>query len=633
MAILLTGTTIGGHSAIHAGNLATHGIVTTSNIGSYALTSIPSHNHDDRYYTESESDTRFVNVGGDTITGNLIISEATLGIVSTTLGSDPFYVDGVNGRLFSVTDDLSDSLFSVNTIAGLPVIEAFADNTVNIGPFTNPVTINNAGLLFIGGLQAATQSYVDTSITNLIGGAPGALDTLNELAAAINDDASFASSVTTSLATKAPLASPALTGTPTAPTASTATNNTQIATTAFVKAQGYSTTTGTVTSVSGTGSVNGITLSGTVTSSGSLTLGGTLVLTSAQVTTALGYTPVTSARTLTINGTTLDLSANRTFTISTITGNAGTATTLATARTLTIGNTGKTFNGSANVSWSLAEIGAQPAGSYLTSITAAQVHGAIYTTGGDANGYTTFGIYRNYAVNGPVASHNTIFNVMQADGNYGFQLGANTTASADGLYFRSKDATIGTWKQVASREWVTAQGYITNTGTVTSVSGTGSYGGLTLSGTVTSSGNITLGGTPTGTWPISVSGNAATATSATTATSAATWTTARNLTIGNTAKSVNGSANVSWTLAEIGAQAAGSYAAASHTHDDRYYTETESDAKYWKGIAGSVSATTSNPFDSALTQTRVTGNGNYVINYTGASAQLISSATRSTAKG
>lgn len=45
-------------------------------------------------------------------------------------------------------------------------------------------------------------------------------------------------------------------------------------------------------------------------------------------------------------------------------------------------------------------------------------------------------------------------------------------------------------------------------GTVTSVSGTGGYGGLTLSGTVTTSGNITLGGTPTGTWPISVSGNA-----------------------------------------------------------------------------------------------------------------------------
>ena len=51
--------------------------------------------------------------------------------------------------------------------------------------------------------------------------------------------------------------------------------------------------------------------------------------------------------------------------------------------------------------------------------------------------------------------------------------------------------------------------------------------------------------------------------------------TARTLTIGSTGKTFNGSANVSWTLAEIGAQAAGSYAAASHTHDDRYYTETE----------------------------------------------------------
>ena len=50
----------------------------------------------------------------------------------------------------------------------------------------------------------------------------------------------------------------------------------------------------------------------------------------------------------------------------TITGNAGTATTLATARTLTIGNTGKSFDGSANVSWNLSEIGAQPANSLTT---------------------------------------------------------------------------------------------------------------------------------------------------------------------------------------------------------------------------------------------------------------------------
>lgn len=42
----------------------------------------------------------------------------------------------------------------------------------------------------------ATETYVGTQISNLIDGAPGALDTLNELAAAINDDASIASTLT-----------------------------------------------------------------------------------------------------------------------------------------------------------------------------------------------------------------------------------------------------------------------------------------------------------------------------------------------------------------------------------------------------------------------------------------------------
>jgi hypothetical protein len=42
-------------------------------------------------------------------------------------------VDGAAGRLFTVNDSLSGSLFSVNLVSGLPVIEAFSDNTVRIG--------------------------------------------------------------------------------------------------------------------------------------------------------------------------------------------------------------------------------------------------------------------------------------------------------------------------------------------------------------------------------------------------------------------------------------------------------------------------------------------------------------------
>ena len=48
----------------------------------------------------------------------------------------------------------------------------------------------------------ATTSYVDTSISNLVDAAPGALDTLNELAAALGDDANFATTVTNALAGK-----------------------------------------------------------------------------------------------------------------------------------------------------------------------------------------------------------------------------------------------------------------------------------------------------------------------------------------------------------------------------------------------------------------------------------------------
>lgn len=76
---------------------------------------------------------------------------------------------------------------------------------------------------------------------------------------------------------------------------------------------------GTVTSVGGTGTVSGLSLSGTVTGSGNLTLGGTLALTSSDVTTGLGYTPVTNARTLSINGTAFDLTANRSWNVGTVT--------------------------------------------------------------------------------------------------------------------------------------------------------------------------------------------------------------------------------------------------------------------------------------------------------------------------
>jgi hypothetical protein len=76
-------------------------------------------------------------------------------------------------------------------------------------------TLAVSGNITMGGLLVATQSwvttrgyatesYVTTAINDLIGSAPGALNTLNELAAALGDDPNFATTVTNSIATKVP---------------------------------------------------------------------------------------------------------------------------------------------------------------------------------------------------------------------------------------------------------------------------------------------------------------------------------------------------------------------------------------------------------------------------------------------
>jgi len=60
--------------------------------------------------------------------------------------------------------------------------------------------------------DAATKNYVDSEISSLVDSAPGTLNTLNELAAALGDDASFSTTVTNSIATKLPLAGGTMSG-------------------------------------------------------------------------------------------------------------------------------------------------------------------------------------------------------------------------------------------------------------------------------------------------------------------------------------------------------------------------------------------------------------------------------------
>ena len=66
-------------------------------------------------------------------------------------GSTVFDIQGSQGQLFSVTDSLSGSLFSVNDISGIPILEVFSDDTVKIGTFNNEAIIVNGDYSYITG--------------------------------------------------------------------------------------------------------------------------------------------------------------------------------------------------------------------------------------------------------------------------------------------------------------------------------------------------------------------------------------------------------------------------------------------------------------------------------------------------
>lgn len=80
------------------------------------------------------------NVRGLTGTSALISGSAQniLTVVGSGTTSPIFSVQGSSGELFSVTDSLTGSLFSVNDISGLPILEVFSDNTILMGSYLSP---------------------------------------------------------------------------------------------------------------------------------------------------------------------------------------------------------------------------------------------------------------------------------------------------------------------------------------------------------------------------------------------------------------------------------------------------------------------------------------------------------------
>ena len=165
--------------------------------------------------TSGQATLATADINGGTIDGTVIGATTPAAITGTTVTATSFVgpvTGNITGNLTgNVTGDLTGdvtgnvtstgtSTFSDVTING--TLNMNAGTTATITNLTSPTNTNDA----------ATKGYVDTSLANLVDSAPSTLDTLNELAAALGDDPNFSTTITTSIATKLPLAGGTMTG-------------------------------------------------------------------------------------------------------------------------------------------------------------------------------------------------------------------------------------------------------------------------------------------------------------------------------------------------------------------------------------------------------------------------------------
>lgn len=105
-------------------------------------------------------------------------------------------VDKVEGKGLS-TNDLTDALLEKINNAGDSSFTGDYDDLDNRPSINNVTLTGNKSLSDLG-----ITSYVDTAVAGVVNSAPAALDTLNELAAALGNDANFSTTVTTALGNK-----------------------------------------------------------------------------------------------------------------------------------------------------------------------------------------------------------------------------------------------------------------------------------------------------------------------------------------------------------------------------------------------------------------------------------------------
>ena len=169
-----------------------------------------------------------VNVDGGTVDGTVIGGNSPTAITGTQITANSGFVGSVTGDISGNVTSTGTSVFNNITLNGtLTSSGALNSNVIATSGASsfNDVTINgtlnmNAGTsATITNLSAPTNANdaarkvdVDNAVANLVDSAPAALDTLNELAAALGDDSDFSNTITTSIGTKLPKAGGTMTG-------------------------------------------------------------------------------------------------------------------------------------------------------------------------------------------------------------------------------------------------------------------------------------------------------------------------------------------------------------------------------------------------------------------------------------
>ena len=144
--------------------------------------------------------------------------------------STAYTINSVNGTITFATAPSNGTAFFGVVLSRLPIADTTGTSTITNANVAANAAIDGTkinpdfGSQTITGVtttQSATDNtsklastaFVQTAVSNLVDSSPDALNTLNELAAALGDDADFSTTITTALAAKAPLASPTFTGT------------------------------------------------------------------------------------------------------------------------------------------------------------------------------------------------------------------------------------------------------------------------------------------------------------------------------------------------------------------------------------------------------------------------------------